>query len=120
MRTRIILALTFIISAVAYCALAAGSPSTVTLGWDPIVSSIPCTVRLYGSTNAAAPRPWTVLTNVPSTDTNVIIAVSKQPVMFFYATAVNATNSIWESDPSNVAQTLWPNQGGALSIAPGR
>jgi hypothetical protein len=82
----------------------------VTLSWsytDPTVQSF----NLYGSTNLAAPiTNWTCLTNVPGWTTNGAVSwittnltIQIQPgQMFFFMTA---SNSFWESVPSNIIST---------------
>lgn len=102
------------------CLGASGPPTNwITLSWNNPTNDVPYTVTIYQGTKPNDPMPWTVLTNVPSTQTSLSIQVSKSPRLFFYAVSVNATNTTWQSDPSNVAQTVWPNQGD-LSIRAGQ
>lgn len=75
-------------------------PTPVTLEWDskPGVA----TFKLYSSTDLAIPLAnWTLLTNVPGTQTNVTIQMNPG-AMWFYLTASN----FWgETGPSNITNT---------------
>jgi hypothetical protein len=84
-------------------ALLPTSPSTVTIGWNPIPASDltpDCVVKLYYSQQVDAPvAEWTVLTNLPATNTQVKVTVAPGR-FFFFLTASNWTG---ESFPSNTA-----------------
>ena len=96
------------------------SPATniVTVFWSaPVTSPVPYLFRVYSNTNALAPKPWPVLTNLTSSgQISLTFLTAKAPMTFFYVTSYNATNAAWESDPSNVVSTLWPVQGDFLQI----
>jgi hypothetical protein len=84
--------------------LGATPNGNVYLAWDyaPSELSTNLTFRVYWSTNSLTPiSTWSMLTNVPGTQTNCAIKVAPG-VNFFVLTASN----IWcESDFSNVAAT---------------
>jgi len=122
MKTRTLIALTFILLTLAYCASAAGAATnSVTLDWKPSSDTNVTQYRIYGSTNSSAPIPWLLVTNTPSTQTNVSFKVDKV-AFFYYATSVAQTTNAGvvierESDPSNVALDPWPNPASGLSIS---
>lgn len=94
--------------------------NVVTLAWNPSQTvEVPIVYSLHASTNAAEPLPWNVVTNVPSTSTNVSVMTDRVPT-YFYVTAVNATNSQFESDPSNVALAPWPMNPKNLNLKKGQ
>lgn len=109
----------FLLAMLTLAARAAGPAATnsVTLAWTPPIGNpTPYSFRLYANTNAAAPLPWLVVTNLPMTQSNATFLVTKT-MMFYYMTCVVTTNGIErESDPSNVALDPWPFQGYGLQI----
>ena len=115
-----LIAITWIIATITYCANAAGpATNVITIYWKPPVGeTLPIGYKLYSSTNAAQPLPWTVVAT--QTQTNFVMSVTKEPRLFFYVTAYNLTNSTWgESDPSNVDMTKWPFHGDDLGVRQG-
>lgn len=63
---------------------------------------------------------WTVITNVPGTNTQVTLPM-RRAQWFFYATTVDKSNVWIESVPSNVALTESPPpSGNNLRVSVGR
>lgn len=103
---------------IASCVCAFGAATNeVTLAWTNSINVVPTTLRIYSATNAAG--PFNVLTNIAGTNTQWTIQMEKQAT-FFFVTAVNATNAVWESDPSNVALAPWPKEPNGLSVRKGQ
>ena len=117
MRTKCLAAVLFIIVACAYCAKAAGTTTNVvTLAWSPPVSSpVPYVYEMEQSLSLVNPVWTTIAANIPSSQTNLTLTVDKD-TKFWRICAVNATNTAWKSDFSNVASTLWPSPSDKLSI----
>ena len=121
MKTRIIIAVCFTLAVLTLAAKAAGpATNSVTLGWKPGVNQMPFTQAIHSSTNAAAPLPWTVIANVPGTQTNLTFLVADIQCYYYVTCISSATNAgvvvTRESDPSNIALDPWPNQSDSLSI----
>ena len=112
-----LIAITWIIATITYCANAAGpATNVVTLHWTgPTNSEVPFVYEVHQSllvTNG----PWVVIAaNIPSAQTNLTLNIDRD-TKFWKVRCVNATNSAWFSDFSNTASTLWPGQGGNLGI----
>ena len=95
-------------SATALALVMPQGPQQVTLGWDPYPTNevTGATIRVYYSADLDAPiSSWTMLTNVPATDTSVVLTVSPGR-RFFYCTAANSSG---ESVPSGTAPAREPN-----------
>ncbi len=94
----------------------AAGPATnvVTLVWTaPTNSTVPFVYEVQQSSDLIL---WAVIApSVPSGTTNMTLQVDKD-LKCWRVRSVNATNSAWASDFSNVASTLWPAAGGNLSI----
>ncbi len=101
--------------AAGFSARAAGpATNVVTLVWTaPTNSTVPFVYEVQQSSDLIL---WTVIApSVPSGTTNMTLQVDKD-LKCWRVRSVNATNSAWASDFSNVASTLWPAAGGNLSI----
>jgi len=113
------IAICWIIATITYCANAqAAGPATntVTLVWvAPTNSPVPFTYELHQSLSLVNPV-WTVVAaNIPATQTNLSLTIDRD-LKYWKLRCINATNTAWTSDFSNVASTLWPTSGGNLSI----
>ena len=120
-RWRMIAGLCFLLAMITFAARAVGpATNSITLSWKAGVNSIPFVHSVHSSTDASAPMPWTVLTNIPSTQTNLTLLVSKTACLYYVTCLSITTNAgvvvIRESDPTNVALDPWPNQGDSLSV----
>ena len=95
----------------------AAGPATnvVTLTWDPPTNSpVPYVYEIHQTPSLVLPS-WTVLVTFPSGATNFTMNIDRD-FKAWKIRCVNATNSAWASDFSNVATTLWPSSGGNLGI----
>jgi hypothetical protein len=117
MKTRSLIAVLFITVALAYCARAAGAATNVvTLVWDaPTNSPVPFVYEVQQALSLTAPVWTTVAANIPSTQTNLQLTIDRD-LKFWRMRSVNATNTAWVSDFSNVASTLWPPWSDGLRI----
>ncbi len=98
----------------------AAGPATnqVTLVWTaPTNSPVPYVYEVQQSSDVAVPIiVWTVIANnVPSNQTTLTLNIDRSS-KYWRVRSLNATNAAWSSDFSNVASTLWPGQGGNLSV----
>jgi len=99
-------------------AQAAGvATNVVTLTWTASTNtSIPTVYEVHQTLSLATPT-WVVIAgNIPSTTTNLTVSNIDRDFKAWKVRAVNATNSTWTSDFSNVATTAWPSPGGNLGI----
>ncbi len=90
----------------------------VTLAWTaPTNSPVPYVYEVQQSADVAVPIiVWTVIAqNIPSTQTTLSLNIDRT-TKYWRVRSVNQTNASWSSDFSNVASTLWPGQGGNLSV----
>ncbi len=119
-----VIAICWIIATITYCAnaqaqaLAAGPPTNiVTLSWSPpATSTVPYVYEVHQTTTLATNAVWTVIAaNIPSNITFLQLQIDKD-VKYWKVRSVNSTNSVWVSDFSNTASTLWPGQGGSLAV----
>ena len=114
----VIAATCLFISGVMTHAQAAG-PATnqVTLVWNaPTNSPVPYVYEVNQTLSLSGTPVWTVVAaNIPSTTTNQTLMIDRD-FKAWKVRCVNATNTAWVSDFSNVATTLWPSSGGNLSV----
>jgi len=110
-------AVCWILAVLTLAAKAAGpATNTVTLYWTaPTNSPVPFVYEVHQTLSLTAPV-WTVVAaNIPSTTTNQVLNIDRD-FKAWKVRCVNATNSAWVSDFSNVASTAWPSAGGNLGI----
>lgn len=120
-----IAAICFILAVLVITARSADTQTTagpatnqVTLTWTaPFTNYVPYVYEVQMTTSMNTNnQPWsTIAQNIPSNVTFLTITVDKEQ-KYFRVRSVNSTNASWTSDFSNVAQTLWPGQGGNLAI----
>lgn len=89
--------------------------NVVTLAWRAPVQMVPTVYEVQQTLSLVNPV-WTVIAaNIPATTTNLTLTIDRD-LKFWRVRTLNATNSAWASDFSNVAHTLWPNPSDSLSI----
>jgi len=109
----IIAAVFWILACIVFCANAAGpATNVVTLSWVQEFQVTPYFAEVHQSTNLVN---WIVITNVPSTQTNLSLSIDKD-LKAWKVRNVNSTNIALVSDFSNVVGTPWPLPAGNLSI----
>ena len=118
-RWYILTAICFILAILTLAAKAqAAGPATnvVTLTWTAATNTtIPTVYEVHQTLSLTTPAWVVIAANIPSTTTNLTLSTDRD-FKAFKVRSVNATNSAWTSDFSNVATTAWPSPGGNLGI----
>ncbi len=119
--------LLLIVSAAAFMAAGyvshaqAAGPATnnVTLFWTALVNPTAPYVFEVQQSNLNTNSWVTIANNLPSTTLALTLQVDKDPARYWRVRAVNATNSLWTTDFSNLVSPGWPGLIGTLGIRPG-
>ncbi len=99
----------------------AAGPATnqVTLFWQALISPMTPYVFEVQQSNLNTNSWITIANNLPSTTLTLTLLVDKDPARFWRVRALNATNSAWATDFSNLVNPAWPGLIGTLGIRPG-
>ena len=119
-RYPIIACVLFFLAGYAARAQAAGpATNVVTLYWTASVpNGVPYVYEIQQSLSITNQVWTTIAANVPSSVLSLSLNVDRD-MKYFRMRTVNATNSQWVGDFSNVANTSWPPVGGNFGIRQG-